>query len=85
MKNEIAKRIHTILLEKYNVYIENFDQKILLNYEIIHGIDLFFVLYYICEKYQISLNRLTPYDEEVTINGLAEYILKQTATTNQEN
>lgn len=85
MKSEIAKRIHTILLEKYNIYIEDFNQKILLNFELIHGIDLFFILYSICEKYQIPLNRLTPYDEEVTINGLAEYIFKQIATTNQEN
>lgn len=85
MEFEIKKLICALLSKYYPISEGCYDKRILMNSNVIQGIDLFYILYLICTEYNVKLSDLTPYNGDISINGLTEYILEQINQTKDKN
>lgn len=72
-KDEIKMNIKEILISKYDLEINDND-KILLNIHKIKGIDIFYIIFLIQKKFNLIINRYYPFDGEVTIDNITNYI-----------
>jgi hypothetical protein len=81
MKQEIEKCVCGILSDNYKVNIFNKNERILLNANKIFGIDIFYIVYAICSKYNIPISKLSSFNDDVTINNLTDYIYMQVLQT----
>lgn len=72
-KEEIKKSIKDILIYKYDLQI-NASDKILLNTNKIKGIDIFYILFLVKERYNIKIDKYAPFDGEITIDNITNYI-----------
>jgi hypothetical protein len=81
MKQEIEKCICDILSNNYIINVSNKNERILLNANKIFGIDIFYIIYTLCSKYNIPISKLSSFNDDITINNLTDYIYIQILQT----
>ncbi|MBS5843167.1 MAG: hypothetical protein KIC77_06755 [Clostridiales bacterium] len=81
MKQEIKKCVCDILSNNYKINVSNKNERILLNANKIFGIDIFYIIYTLCSKYNMPISKLSSFNDDITINNLTDYIYIQILQT----